>query len=136
MIGLADFIADHRGAVERDLLAETGYELDDVGRSLSWGALKSFLSRIKPGSALEYELDPDMAKWSTTLKTNEILADICDLLSVISAQLRVISSHKRGKKPEPYKRPWLKDSNNQKIGKGALSITDMREWIKNRQKAG
>ena len=136
MIGLADFIAEHRGAVERDLLAETGYELDDVGRSLSWGALKSFLSRIKPGSALEYELDPDMAKWSTTLKTNEILADICDLLSVISAQLRVIASHKRGKKPEPYKRPWLKDNNNQKIGKGALSITDMREWIKNRQKAG
>lgn len=136
MISLADFISEHREAVERDLLTETGYELDDVGRSLSWGALKSFLSRVKPGSSLGNELNPDMTEWSTTLKTNAILADIYDMLSLINAQLRVIASHKRGRKPEPYKRPWIKDHDDRKIGKGALPLSDMREWIKQRQKAG
>lgn len=136
MISLANFVAEYREAVERDLLTETGHELNDVGRSLSWGALKSFLSTAKPGSALSNKLNPDMTEWSTTLKTNALLADIFDQLSLVNSNLRFLISHKRGKRPEPYKRPWLKDVNRQHIGNGALSVTDMREWIKRRQKAG
>ena len=136
MISLADFISEHRGAIERDLLTETGYELDDIGRSLSWGALKSFLSRVQPGSALNHELNPGIAEWSTALKTNMILADMFDMLSMIYTQLRVIASHKRGQPPKPYKRPWEKDRNIQHYGKGALPAKEMREWIKQKQKAG
>lgn len=127
---------EHREAVERDLLTETGYKLDDVGRTLSWGALKSFLSRVRPDSALSHELNPDIAEWSTALRTNVILADIYDMLSMINAQLRVIASHKRGQPPKPYKRPWEKDRNIQHYGSGALPAKEMREWIKQRQKAG
>lgn len=136
MISLASFVDEHREAIERDLLTETGHELSDVGRSLSWRALMSFLSTAKPGSALSNELRPDMTEWSTTLKTNIILADIFDQLSIVNANLHVLITHKRGKRPEPYKRPWMENRNNRHIGKGALSVTDMREWIKQRQKAG
>ena len=133
MIGLANFVAEHRGAVERDLLTETGHELKDVGSTLSWGALNSFLSHIKLGSAVGGELAPEMTEWSTTAKTNTILTDIYDQLSIINAQLRVIASHKRGPRPKPYKRPGQKDD-QQRIGKGALPLNKMREWIENKRK--
>lgn len=134
MISLAEFIEEHREAVEHDLLIDTGHELDDVGRSLSWGALKSFLSSSKPGSALGNELKPEMTEWSTALKTNAILADIFDQLSVLNTKLSVLVTHKRGHRPEPYPRPWLEDRKRRRYGKGALPITEMREWIKIKQR--
>lgn len=79
-------------------------------------------------------MNPEAAEWSTATKTNAILADIFDQLSMVNAQLRVLITHKRGKPPKPYKRPGQEDKNKQHFGKGALPITEMREWIKNRQK--
>ena len=134
MIGLANFILEHREAVERDLLIETGYELRDVGGALSWGALKSFLSSIRLGSTLAGELNPDMTEWSTRARTNTILADIFDQLSLVNANLRVLITHKPGRRPEPYKRPGMKNENKQHIGKGALPVSKMREWIEDRRK--
>lgn len=81
-------------------------------------------------------MNPDIAEWSTTLRTNMILADLFDMLSMIYAQLRVIASHKRGQPPKPYKRPWEKKKNIQHYGSGALPANEMREWIKQKQKAG
>lgn len=133
MIGLAEFISEHRGAVERDLLG-TGYSLDDVGASLSWDALKSFLSYVKPDSAVYRELHPELSEWSTTLKTNVILADIYDQLSVTIALLRAQLTHKRQKQPDPYKRPWVKNGHTKHMGKKPLaSVEEMREWIRQRQ---
>ena len=133
MIGLAEFITEHRGAVERDLLG-TGYTLDDVGASLSWDALKSFLSYTTPESALYRELHPELSEWSTTLKTNVILADIYDQLSIANTLLRTLLSHKKQRQPEPYKRPWVKNGNIRKIGKKPLgSVEEMRAWIRQRQ---
>ena len=79
-----------------------GYEIKDVGHSLSWGALHSFISNIEPDSALSRELDPDTYKWNTTVKTNAILADIYDVLALINANLVAIGSRKQAKKPKPY----------------------------------
>lgn len=133
MIGLAEFISEHRGAVERDLLG-TGYSLDDVGASLSWDALKSFLSYVKPDSAVYRELHPELSEWSITLKTNVILADIYDQLSITNALLRTLLSHKKQRQPEPYKRPWVKNGNTRKMGKKPLgSVEEMRAWIRQRQ---
>ena len=134
MISLANFVYEHREAVERDLLIETGHELDDIGRSLSWGALRSFLSSVKLGSALGAELNPDMTEWATPARTNAILADIYDMLAVINAQLHVIASRKKGRKPERYKRPWDTEKNKHHFGKGVLSLSEMREWLKSRQR--
>ena len=132
MIGLAGFIEDHRGAVERDLLCETGHELKDVGRTLSWGALSSFMSTVKMGSALGNELNPELAEWATRWKTNEILADIYDQLALVNAQLRILITKKRGQKPKLYKRPGQKED-TQRIGKGAIPIDSMREWIQKKR---
>jgi len=107
--------------------------LSDVGGALSWSALKSFLTQIKLGSALGEELNPEITEWSTRKKTNEILADIFDVLQVINAQLRVIASHRPGRKPEPYKRPG-QDNGKKRIGKGALPLDEMRKWIQSRRR--
>lgn len=134
MIGLTEFIDEHREAVERDLLIEAGHELRDVGGTLSWSALKSFLSTVKMGSALADDLHPDMTEWSTRAKTNSILADIFDQLSLVNAQLRILITHKPGRRPEPYKRPGMKEKNTKRIGSGALPINKMREWIESKRK--
>ena len=131
MIGLADFIMENREAVESDLLS-TGYTLDDVGASLSWDALKSFLTYARPDSALFRKMNPEWSEWSTTLKTNIILADIFDQLSAANMMLRTLITHKRSKQPEPYKRPGKEKKKH--IGKKPLStVEDMREWIAKRQ---
>ena len=132
MIGLAGFIEDHRGAVEIDLLCETGHELNDVGRTLSWGALSSFMSTVKIGSALGNELNPELTEWTTRGKTNAILADIFDQLALVNAQLRILITKKRGPKPTLYKRPGQKEETH-RIGKGAIPIDSMREWIRKKR---
>lgn len=80
--------------------------MNDVGRSLSWGALSSFLSATDPGSALAAEINPDVAEWSTTFKTNVLLADIYDALRQFNATMAAKGSGKRPQKPKPYPRPW------------------------------
>lgn len=134
MIGLAKFVSEHREAVERDLLTETGHELKDIGGALSWGALKSFLSTIRLGSALGDELNPEMTEWSTQAKTNAILADIFDELAVANYYLHAIATHKAGKKPEKYKRPGDDKKETKRIGKGSLPASKMREWIESRRR--
>lgn len=122
---------ENREAVESDLL-QTGYTLDDVGHSLSWDALKSFLSYARPDSALFRKINPEMSEWSTSIKTNFILADIYDQLSMANALLRVIATHKKTKPQEPYKRPGAKKA--KRMGSGPLAgVVEMREWIRQRQ---
>lgn len=132
MIGLADFVEKHREAVERDLLTETGRDLDELGSTLSWSALNSFLSHIQLESALGAEMNPELVRWTTRLKTNEILADIYDQLSVVNARLYTIITKKRPRKPEPYERPGKKEK--KRIGSGPLPVNAMREWIESKRK--
>ena len=133
MIGLADFIEDNREAVENDLL-RVGYTLNDVGVSLSWDALKSFLTYSRPDSALYRKINPEMSEWASQIKTNYILADIYDQLSATNMMLRALVTHKRSRPPEPYKRPGMKDKRVQRMGSKPLeSVTEMREWIRRRQ---
>lgn len=124
---------ENREAIENDLIA-TGYTLDDVGASLSWDALKSFLTYAKPDSALFRKLNPEVSEWTTALKTNYILADIFDQLSITNMLLRILVTHKKSRQPEPYKRPGAKKSKVQHMGKKPLAgIAEMREWIRQRQ---
>lgn len=106
IVSLADFVEAHKSAVERDLLTQTGYSLDDVGRSLSWGALGSFLHNTRPDSALVEEMQPELAEWSTVFKTNVILADIYDAIASLAAIVAVKGTKKQPKKPKEYPRSW------------------------------
>lgn len=134
MIGLAKQIQEHRGAIEYDLLTKTGHSIDDIGRSLSWDALDSFLSNIGLDSALARELKPDTAAWATTFKTNAILADIIDELAQINSNLVAIGSQKPAKKVKPYPRPWRQEpADGKKIGSGGLPPAELRKWFKKKR---
>lgn len=115
------------------MLTRTGYEVDDIGGALSWGAFESFIKNIGPESALGRELGYSTG-WNTQTKTNAILADIYDLLQVINRNL--IATHSKNKvsaKIKPYPRPGKEDK-EKKVGKNALPISDLRAWIEEKRK--
>ncbi len=115
-----------------DLLTRTGYEVEDIGGALSWGAFESFIKNIGPESALGRELGYSTG-WNTQTKTNAILADIYDLLQLINRN--IVASHSKGRvaaKIKPYPRPGKEDE--KKVGKGALPVKDLRAWFEEKRK--
>ena len=106
---------------------KTGHSLEDIGRTLSWSALGAFLHSIEIDSELAREMDPDLSRWSGSLKTNAILADIYDILAMINANICAMGSGKRATKPKPYPRPSDKDT--KKIGKNAMPAEQLRAWF-------
>ena len=116
-------------------MTKTGNELNDIGRSLSWDALDSFLSKVGADSALAMEMDPELSVWSTTFKTNVILADIWNQLAMINANLVAHASRKKAKVPKMYPRPWSKGpENTQKIGSDGLPPDELRKWFEQKRK--
>ena len=77
------------------------------------------------------ELDPELAIWGGSLKTNALLADIVDLLALINANLVALGSGKKAKKPKPIKRPGDKDK--QVIGKNAVPIDELRAFFEKKR---
>lgn len=130
-------MAEHSEAVEWDLLTQTGHELRDVGGSISWGALASFLLHRRPDSALSQEIDGDWAIWATTMKTNGLLADIFDMLAQINANLVATGTHQKAKPVPRYPRPGMEDSGNdaiKRVGRGALPRGEFRKWLENKRR--
>ena len=136
IISLAAFVAEHDGAIEYDLLTRTGHELQDVGGSLSWGALASFVLNSAGDSALSRELDSEYHLWATTTKTNGILADIFDMLAQINANLVALGERKQAKEIKPYPRPGMEDrrENVKHFGKGALPRGEFRKWLEKKRR--
>jgi len=88
---------------------------------------------VGPESAIGQELGYATG-WETRKKTNEILADIYDLLQVLNRNLVAANSKKKiAEKIKPYPRPG-QDKDERKVGKGALPVKDLRAWIENRRK--
>ena len=133
-MSLAAFVRDHGKALESDLL-KYGYELKDIGRSLSWGALSSFVANLDLDSSVSKELNPDLYSWNTTFKTNTILADIFDILALINANIVAIGSHQHTKQPQKYPRPYGQNNNDgQHYGSDAVPISDLRELFAKKRK--
>lgn len=127
-MSLAKFIDEHGEALTYDLMTRTHYTIDDIGGALSWRSLYSFIKFLGTDSALARDLDKSTG-WETTIKTNAILADIYDLLQVINANLVKVGGGKT-KKINPYPRPGGDEDKKRKIGKDAVPVTDLREWIR------
>lgn len=111
-------------------MTRTIYTLEDVGGALSWASLSSFVKNLGSDSALARSLEKSTG-WEQTIKTNAILADIYDLLQVINANLCAMGGSKN-KKIKPYPRPGRDEDNTRKIGKGALPVNELHEWIRRR----
>lgn len=110
--------------MEHDLLTQTGHSLDDVGRSLSWGALGSFLHTASPDSAIVGEVRPEIAEWSSTFKTNVLLADIYDVLTWFNATMLAKGTGKYPRKPKEYERSYRKKE------KKFSKIMKVSDWFK------
>ena len=90
------------------------------------------MRNLDTNSALARDLGKSTG-WETTIKTNEILANIYDMLQAIDKHLvRLISKGKTKPKFKPYPRPGKGDDNKRKIGKGAMPYNELRNWIKER----
>lgn len=126
-------MSEHRDAIERDLLVQTGHTLNDVGRALSWDALGAFVQydTLTP-SALLKEIDAERYQWATTAQTNYLLADIYDLLAVINENLKIKGTKARGKMPKPHPRPHDKEKNTKKIGT-AVPAAELDAWFKKKR---
>lgn len=81
-------------------------------------------------------MNPEIAGFASTIKTNAILADIYDMLAQINANLVAGFSRKRTQKPKRYPRPG--DDDKRKIGKDSMSANDLDRWFaeKKRQRGG
>lgn len=125
-------MSEHSDAITYDLLTKTHFTLEDVGSRLSWSALHAFIKNLDTDSALARDMNKSTG-WENTLTTNQILADIYDMLQAINANLVMVGGGKH-KKIKPYPRPNRKGiEKERKIGKGALPFDKLREWIKERQ---
>lgn len=122
--------------MERDLLVQTGFTLEDVGGALSWSALGAFLHKVEPDGAIAQEIEPDIAAFSSRFKTNAILADIYDVLAQINANLVGGFSRKRSQKPRRYPRPG--DNSKRHIGKNdSMTVNELDSWFaQKKQKHG
>jgi len=128
IVSLAKFVVEHREALDADLL-KTGYEAEDIGCALSWGALGAFIKHLPPDSAVVREAHPEESAWATTVKTNSILADIYDMLSAINTNLAAIGSGKPAKRIKPYPRPGHKDEDTQHIGT-AVPVAELNKLFR------
>ena len=134
ILSLVRTIEEHREAIEYDLMAVTGHEIDDIGYAMSWDAFGSFIKNLDYHSALFREMHPDSAVWADTIKTNAILADIYDMLATINANLNALGTRKAAKKPKPYPRPFKKDTENERqIGSGGLPPAELHAWIERKR---
>ena len=123
--------------MENDLLRKTGHRIEDIGRTLSWGAFGAFITNEGPETALGKEMNPDGYEWSQTIKTNTILADIYDILAMINANIVALASGKKTQAPELYPRPGQKKKrDNKRFGSGDLPFEELREWIEKRRRNG
>ena len=113
-------------------MKKTGHELNDIGSTLSWGALSSFVTNLDAESATAREIEPELASWSSVAKTNAILADIFDMLAAINSNLKALGSGSRAKTPERYPRPQKK--NKDRIFTSSMPMAEMRAWIEERRR--
>ena len=127
IVGLADVIAHHGGAVEYDLMTRTRFTLDDLGGELSARALLAFLAHLPPESASYAAIHGDLGGWS---RTDMLLARICEAVESIAwmEACRGAKKSQMPKRPPRIVRPGVKDDSVKRIGSDPIPISDFDEW--------
>lgn len=120
ILSLVQTINEYDRPLEYDLMTRTGRTLSeyiDMGAA-GMVALLSFINYLPMDSQLRQAMDPqdEVGEWSTTKKTNMILADLFDVF--------VSANTKKGHKAKQYPRPKQK----RKIGSGAIPISEFWDW--------
>lgn len=117
LISLLLIVARYSLALEYDLMTKTAYTLDDLGRSLTWRALFSFVCGLDKTSLLWQQMNGDKkeeALWEKQALIPQLLALLID--EVRNMQYIYASSHSKKpiKQPEPIPRPHIKKNSDTK----------------------
>jgi len=135
IISLARIVQKHEAALDYDLQTRAGRTL---GEYLDMGAagkvaLCHFVRYLDADSTTAREAGGlDAQEWSTTFKTNAVLADLYDAVSWLTYVTIAKDSKTKPKKPKPYPRPWLKGE-VQKFGKAPVKISEFWDWWKSKE---
>lgn len=110
-----------------------GIRMEAVPSTIGWDGLVVFARHLPQESAtMRWALDSGDGwggEWTGGFLTNELLADVSDLLNVIRWNYQTV--HAKGakpKKPTPVERPWVESREKKHVGKGAISKRDFFRW--------
>lgn len=95
---------------------------EEAATYYGWDNLVTFSRHLPDDSATHRALDQDVAVWSSTVKTNMILADVFDAVRLFNFTF----AKKGSKEPDPYERPW--DPRKQRIGSDPIPISQFDSW--------
>lgn len=91
-----------------------------------WCELVNFSRHLPDDSATVRAADKETALFARQIQQSALLADIYDAIVMLAYTVAKAYGGK-GKPPKPYQRPW--DAGNaQKLGKGAIPISEFDNW--------
>lgn len=101
---------------------------EQAADSFGWGELINFSRHLPDDSATHRATNKDMARFASPLQESALLADIYDAIASF-AHMFAKANGGRGKRPEPYKRPWsIADDNEKHFGSDPIPISDFYDW--------
>jgi hypothetical protein len=106
IVGLLDFVEDHRQAVEFELI-KLGLRWDDIGTArLRWSLLLAIVQQSGLDSAIARDVHGALAiQWAPILP--QLIAALIDTTSVTNFYLRQLGGDERATPPEPFPRPGV-----------------------------
>lgn len=100
---------------------------EQAADSFGWGELINFSRHLPDTSATYRAMHDDAYRFASDLKENAILADIYD--AIASFAFMYAKAHGgKGKRPQPYQRPWSSDADEQRIGADPIPISEFNKW--------
>lgn len=123
-LGLLELVAEHREAIDYDLLC-LGLDLNDLGtRRLDWCRLKAVLRWLPHDSAFGRSLRGEDAEWGLA---EHLLAGIHDLLAAGNWQR---AGKKGAPRPKPLPRPGLDQGRSEKrFGTASMTLAEARAFF-------
>ena len=127
MIGLLDFLEEHRDAVAYDLMS-MGYRLRDFpSPALTYGDLLVVVRQCPAGSAVARSVDPEQSAWGIS---EHLLATAADSLAWL-VWAKSEDASKRRNKPRPIPRPGVVDPDRetQVIGSAPVPLDELDDFL-------
>lgn len=103
-----------------------GMTFEQAVRSFGWGEVANFADHLPEDSATFRAQHKDAYLFSTHLQQSAMLADVIDSISAFAYMFGKAHGSK-GRKPEPYPRPWM-DGETQRIGSKPIPISEFNDW--------
>lgn len=126
MIGLLDFVEEHREAVAYDLL-KLGLRLRNFpSPSLTYGDMAVIVRQSSQDSAIARSVDPEQSAWSLS---DQLLALVGDYLAWI-AWSKTADGEKNRNRPKPIPRPGVTpDTDTQTFGSDPVPLGELEEFL-------